>query len=72
MTTHAPAADTRRVAVIGAGPAGLFAAQALTTQDRVPVEVDIYDRLPAPYGLLRYGVAPDHESICLLYTSRCV
>lgn len=63
MTTHAPGADTRRVAVIGAGPAGLFAAQALTTQDRVPVEVDIYDRLPAPYGLLRYGVAPDHESI---------
>ena len=63
MTTHATAPDTRRVAIIGAGPAGLFAAQALTTQDRVPVEVDIYDRLPAPYGLLRYGVAPDHESI---------
>ena len=63
MSTHATASDTRRIAVIGAGPAGLFAAQALVTQDRVPVEVDIYDRLPAPYGLLRYGVAPDHESI---------
>lgn len=63
MNSHAAAPETRRVAVIGAGPAGLFTAQGLTTQDRVPVEVDIYDRLPAPYGLLRYGVAPDHESI---------
>lgn len=63
MSPHATAPDARRIAVIGAGPAGLFAAQALTSQDRVPVEVDIYDRLPTPYGLLRYGVAPDHESI---------
>lgn len=53
----------RRIAIVGAGPAGLFAAQALTRQDRVPVEIDILDRLPTPYGLLRYGVAPDHESI---------
>lgn len=53
----------RRVAVVGAGPSGLFAAQALTKQDRVPVSVDLYDRLPTPYGLLRYGVAPDHPSI---------
>lgn len=53
----------RRVAVVGAGPSGLFAAQALTKQDRVPVDVDLYDRLPTPYGLLRYGVAPDHPSI---------
>lgn len=63
MNTHATAPNARRVAVIGAGPAGLFAAQALTSQDRLPVEVDIYDRLPTPYGLLRYGVAPDHENI---------
>ncbi len=53
----------RRVAVVGAGPSGLFAAQALTRQDRVPVDVDLFDRLPTPYGLLRYGVAPDHPSI---------
>lgn len=53
----------RKVAVIGAGPSGLFTAQALAGQDRIPVEVDLYDRLPTPYGLLRYGVAPDHDSI---------
>jgi ferredoxin--NADP+ reductase len=56
-------ATPRRVAVVGAGPSGLFAAQALVNQDRVPVTVDLYERLPAPYGLLRYGVAPDHTSI---------
>ncbi|MFT4215834.1 MAG: FAD-dependent oxidoreductase [Micropruina sp.] len=50
-----------RVAIVGAGPSGLFAAQFLTAHD--DVEVDIFDRLPTPYGLLRYGVAPDHTSI---------
>ena len=48
-----------RVAVIGAGPSGLYAAAALLAAD-VPVSVDVLDRLPAPYGLVRYGVAPDH------------
>ncbi|MDA8437756.1 MAG: NAD(P)-binding protein, partial [Propionibacterium sp.] len=50
-----------RVAIVGAGPSGLFAAQHLTATGEVAV--DIYDRLPTPYGLLRYGVAPDHTSI---------
>lgn len=50
-----------RVAIVGAGPSGLFAAQFLTARD--DVAVDIFDRLPTPYGLLRYGVAPDHTSI---------
>ncbi len=50
-----------RVAIVGAGPSGLFAAQFLTARD--DIEVDIFDRLPTPYGLLRYGVAPDHTSI---------
>jgi len=50
-----------RVAIVGAGPSGLFAAQYLTARD--DVEVDIFDRLPTPYGLLRYGVAPDHTTI---------
>ncbi|MCW3159158.1 FAD-dependent oxidoreductase [Micropruina sonneratiae] len=50
-----------RVAIVGAGPSGLFAAQQLTARD--DVAVDIFDRLPTPYGLLRYGVAPDHTSI---------
>jgi len=48
-----------RVAVVGAGPSGLYAAAALLTSD-VPVSVEVLDRLPAPYGLVRYGVAPDH------------
>jgi ferredoxin/flavodoxin---NADP+ reductase len=48
-----------RVAVVGAGPSGLYAAAALLSSDQ-PVSVDVLDRLPAPYGLVRYGVAPDH------------
>lgn len=49
-----------RVAVVGAGPAGLYVADALVYQKDVPVQVDVFDRLPTPFGLLRYGVAPDH------------
>jgi ferredoxin/flavodoxin---NADP+ reductase len=49
-----------RVAVVGAGPAGVYMAAALVDQPDVQVSVDIFDRLPAPFGLLRYGVAPDH------------
>lgn len=52
-----------RVAVIGSGPSGIYSAEALTKQDAVPVQVDIFDRLPTPYGLVRYGVAPDHLGI---------
>ena len=48
-----------RVAVVGAGPSGLYAAAALVASDTA-VDVDVLDRLPAPYGLVRYGVAPDH------------
>ncbi len=51
-----------RVAVVGAGPAGIYAADILTKQDP-DVTVDIFDRLPTPYGLIRYGVAPDHPRI---------
>jgi ferredoxin/flavodoxin---NADP+ reductase len=57
-----------RVAVIGSGPAGLYTAEALVKQAAalpvpVRVRVDVLDRLPTPYGLVRYGVAPDHKSI---------
>ncbi|GAA1518709.1 FAD-dependent oxidoreductase [Streptomyces albidochromogenes] len=53
-----------RVAVIGSGPSGVYAAQSLVQQDAVPdVRVHVLDRLPCPYGLVRYGVAPDHEKI---------
>src|SRR5215831_267855 len=56
------------VAVVGSGPAGLYAAEALVKQAAalpvpVAVRVDVIDRLPTPYGLVRYGVAPDHKSI---------
>ena len=49
-----------RVAVVGAGPAGIYAADALAGQDDVPVAVDLVDRLPTPFGLVRHGIAPDH------------
>jgi ferredoxin/flavodoxin---NADP+ reductase len=52
-----------RVAVVGSGPAGLYAAEALVKQADGQVGVDVFDRLPTPYGLVRYGVAPDHKSI---------
>ena len=52
-----------RVAVIGAGPAGIYAAEALTRQDDVPVAVDLIDRLPTPFGLVRHGIAPDHPKM---------
>jgi len=52
-----------RVAIIGAGPTGFYAADALLRKEGVLVEVDLYDRLPTPYGLVRLGVAPDHQKI---------
>src|SRR5881397_3092411 len=51
-----------RVAVVGSGPAGFYAAGALLAAD-VPVEVDLIERLPTPWGLVRLGVAPDHPKI---------
>lgn len=52
-----------RVAVIGSGPAGFYAAGALLSDKELTVEVDLYDRLPTPFGLVRAGVAPDHPKI---------
>ncbi|WP_420112394.1 FAD-dependent oxidoreductase [Pseudactinotalea sp.] len=51
-----------RVAVVGAGPAGIYAADILSKTD-LDVSIDLFERLPAPYGLVRYGVAPDHPRI---------
>ena len=51
-----------RVAVIGAGPAGIYASDILTSE-YPDARVDLFDRLPVPYGLVRYGVAPDHPRI---------
>ena len=50
------------IAIIGAGPAGFFAAEALLKRDD-PVAIDMINNLPAPYGLVRDGVAPDHQAI---------
>ena len=60
--------DTRplRVAIVGAGPAGIYAADALMKHDDLSergVSIDLYERMPAPFGLIRYGVAPDHPRI---------
>jgi ferredoxin--NADP+ reductase len=60
--------QTLEVAVVGSGPAGLYTAEALIKQAAAldeprAVRVDVIDRLPTPYGLVRYGVAPDHKSI---------
>jgi ferredoxin--NADP+ reductase len=52
-----------RVAIVGAGPSGFYTAAALLAARPVEVSIDLVDRLPTPYGLVRYGVAPDHPKI---------
>jgi ferredoxin--NADP+ reductase len=56
------AASSARVAVVGAGPAGLFAVQSLLASSS-GLGIDVFDRLPTPYGLVRYGVAPDNQKM---------
>jgi ferredoxin--NADP+ reductase len=58
----AAAASPLRVAVIGTGPAGFYAAEALL-KGRSDVSVDLFEKLPTPYGLVRFGVAPDHQKL---------
>ena len=53
----------RHIAIIGSGPAGYYTAEAAQKKWGEDVRVDIFDRLPVPYGLIRSGVAPDHQSI---------
>ncbi|MEW2163698.1 FAD-dependent oxidoreductase [Streptomyces sp. NPDC007084] len=58
------------IAVVGSGPSGVYSAQGLVQRSGPPdVRVDVLDRLPCPYGLVRYGVAPDHEKIKSLQNS---
>ena len=53
-----------RLAIVGSGPAGIYAADILLKRDRMfDVSIDLFEQLPAPYGLVRYGVAPDHPRI---------
>jgi ferredoxin--NADP+ reductase len=58
-----------RVAIIGSGPAGIYAAEVLTAQNDLAVRVDVFDQLLTPYGLVRYGVAPDHQKIKSVVTA---
>jgi len=55
-------AGSWHVAIVGSGPAGYYTADQLLKGDP-DVKVDIYERLPVPYGLVRYGVAPDHQEV---------
>ena len=65
--THTASSGTAdqplRVAVVGSGPAGFFVAQSLLAKTDLVVTVDLYERLLTPFGLVRFGVAPDHEEI---------
>ncbi len=63
MTHPGTSSHPLRVAIIGAGPAGFYAASHLFKKDDLVVEVDMFDRLPTPFGLVRAGVAPDHQKI---------
>jgi ferredoxin--NADP+ reductase len=58
-----PLSAPLKVAVVGSGPAGFYAADSLLKSEDPTVEVDLLDRLPTPHGLVRLGVAPDHENI---------
>jgi ferredoxin--NADP+ reductase len=55
--------DTLQVAVVGSGPSGIYAAETLASHPDTSINVDVIDKLPTPFGLVRYGVAPDHVSI---------
>jgi ferredoxin--NADP+ reductase len=57
----------RHVAVIGSGPAGFYTAEALQKHYGEGISIDLIDQLPVPYGLIRSGVAPDHQSIKAVY-----
>jgi len=61
VRTYEPTPEPLRVAVVGSGPAGCYVVEQLTTQRGTNVRVNVFERLPVPGGLVRYGVAPDHQ-----------
>ena len=63
MSELGTASTPLRIAIIGSGPAGFYAAEYLLKQKELTIEVDMFDRLPTPFGLVRGGVAPDHQKI---------
>ena len=62
MSDTGTAQNPLKIAVVGSGPSGFYATEALFKSD-VDVEIDMYERLPVPYGLVRSGVAPDHPKL---------
>lgn len=61
-TTIPPRTRPMRIAIVGSGPAGYYTAYRL--QRKLPdVRIDMYEQLPVPYGLVRFGVAPDHPEV---------
>ncbi|HEV8306140.1 MAG TPA: FAD-dependent oxidoreductase [Methylomirabilota bacterium] len=63
MAAPGTEADPLRVAIVGAGPTGFYAAEQLFKPPGLVVRLDMFDRVPTPYGLVRAGVAPDHQKI---------
>ncbi|NIM49452.1 MAG: FAD-dependent oxidoreductase [Gemmatimonadales bacterium] len=63
MTHPGTAERPARVAIVGSGPAGFYTAEHLLARRGLSVQVDVYERLPTPFGLVRFGVAPDHAKI---------
>jgi ferredoxin--NADP+ reductase len=63
MASLGAADNPLRVAIVGSGPAGFYTAEHLLKRDELAIEVDMFDRLPTPFGLVRAGVAPDHPKI---------
>ena len=53
----------KHVAVVGSGPAGFYLSQQLLKKNDLNLQIDIYEKLPVPFGLVRYGVAPDHPDV---------
>lgn len=63
MTAPGTPSHLMRVAIIGSGPAAFYVAERLLKAQDTAVSIDMFERLPAPFGLVRYGVAPDHQKI---------
>ena len=63
MTQLGTDSEPLRVAIVGSGPAGFYAAEHFFKQGALVAQVDMFDRLPTPFGLVRFGVAPDHQKI---------
>ena len=63
MSKAGTAENPLRVAIVGAGPSGFYAAEHILKDGDLHAQVDLFDRLPTPFGLVRGGVAPDHPKI---------